>query len=919
MNPQRPLLAALALSLALTAAGCGDSADALMAKARSAIAAREPKAAEIHLKNLLRKQERADARLLLGQVHAASGDWRSAEKEFERALEANHDPVAAGLGLAETRLQLGEWRKVIEQLAKLPPGTPADTARAQTLLGRAHAAGGQREAAQAAYQAALQAAPDHVPARVGLITLSASRDLNAAQSAVDELLARAPDAPDALSLKGDIELAAGRVEQASALYARVAKAEPLNRSVRAKLASLASEQRDYAGAQRWIDELKKLTGPAVGTMHLQALNDFRQNRLEPARDAIMAGLKNSPDYLPSLALAATIHLSLNSLEQAENNARQVLERAPNSTLGYRLLAATYLRMDAPERALQVMAPVLERDVKDPLLLSLAGEASLRIGDAARSAQLFSRAATLAPDDPSQKTGRGVARIAAGDRDGGMLDLEQAAELNPSGIQPDLALIAQLLRDRQYDKASAAIERLARKQPGNPLADNLRGTIALARNDPAAARRHFEAALTKQPGYFAAVSNLAALDLRDKQPQAAQQRYLKLLEREPRHVRAMHALAQIAANAGDQAQTLQWLVKARDADRSSVPATLALARFHLAANQPKEALPILQEAAGAAPNQLELLEALGNAYLGAGDEAQAVLTFEKMLRARPDSALLQMRMAEFRMKRGEPEKALASYRKAAELSPKAVEPRAGMAGALVAMGKVTEARAIADALQRESPRSPAGALLEGDILAQQRRLPEAVAAYRRALALNRSVPIALRLHGALLAEGRQAEADAMMRGLLTEHPRDAALKMHAAMIEGSRKRWDAAVPLYREAAAIQPGNAMVLNNLAWALIETRDPTALATAEKAHALAPRSPEVLDTYGTALLARGDAARASEILRQAVSAAPRVPAYRVRLAEALIARGDKVEARKELDTVLAEVRTGPTFEQAQGLLRRL
>jgi hypothetical protein len=43
------------------------------------------------------------------------------------------------------------------------------------------------------------------------------------------------------------------------------------------------------------------------------------------------------------------------------------------------------------------------------------------------------------------------------------------------------------------------------------------------------------------------------------------------------------------------------------------------------------------------------------------------------------------------------------------------------------------------------------------------------------------------------------------------------------------------------------------------------------------------------------------------------------VRLAEALIARGDKVEARKELDTVLAEVRAGPAFEQAQGLLRRL
>jgi Tfp pilus assembly protein PilF len=159
----------------------------------------------------------------------------------------------------------------------------------------------------------------------------------------------------------------------------------------------------------------------------------------------------------------------------------------------------------------------------------------------------------------------------------------------------------------------------------------------------------------------------------------------------------------------------------------------------------------------------------------------------------------------------------------------------------------------------------------------------------------------------------------MRTLLAEHPKDAGLRIHAAMLEGNRQRWEVAARLYREAIALQPQNAIAANNLAWALHELRDPGAMVAAERALELAPKSPAVLDTAGAVLLARGDAARAADLLRKAVSGAPRVATYRLRLAEALIAQGDKATARKELDVVLAEVRAGPAFDQAQGLMRRL
>ena len=920
MMHTRTLLAATLVGLTLATAGCGDSSDALLAKARKSIAAKEPKAAEIHLKNLLQKEDRAEARFLLGQVHAASGDFRSAEKEFERALEAGFDKVQAGLALADVQFNLGDMAKVLSRTATLGPSQPADQARLHTLTGRALLATGKPVEAEKSFQDALTAVPGHLPAQIGLIMLAASRDIKAAAAQVDALLAKAPDSTDVLSLKGDLELAQGRQAEAAAAYTKVAAGEPLNRAARAKLASIAGEAKDYAGAQKWIDELKKLTGPAPGTMHLQALNDFRQGKNEAARDAVLMGLKNSPDYLPSVALAAAIYLNLNALEQAEANARTVLEKAPNSSLGYRLLGATYLRLNAPDRALQTVQPAIDRGAKDPVLLGIAGEAALKLNEPGKAAEYFSKAAAIAPDDPAQKTGRGVARIAAGDKERGIADLEAAAELTSTTSQADLALVTQHLRDKQWDKASAAVERLDKKQPNNPLVNNLRGTVSLGKGDIPAARKFFEASLAQDPTFFAAASNLSALDLRDKKVEDARKRYTTLLEKDPKNVRAMLTLAQvIQGTGGDRKQVLEWLTKARAADKNSVATSMALARFHLGNNEPKEVIPILQEAVSAAPDRLELLDALGTAYLKAGDEAQAIKTFERILRVRPDSAPLQLRMGEFHMSRKEFDRALAYFRKSAELSPKAVEPKAAIASALASLGKIDEARAIATALQKEAPRSAAGAVLDGDILVFDKKYTEAAVSYRKALAVQKVLPISLKLHRTLLAAGKDGEADALLKTLLAENPQDISVKGYAAMTEIGRKRWAQAIPLYREVVAAQPNNALALNNLAWAQYEDKDPGALASAEKAYSIAPKSPEVLDTYGTILLAGGNPAKASDILKQAVAAAPKAYGFRLRLAEALIARGDTGDARKEIEVILAEVKTGPVREMAQALVKKL
>lgn len=939
----RKALIAAAVASTVALAGCGDSAESLIAKARESIEKNEPKAAEIHLKNLLQKQDSGEARFLLGNVYLSAGNYLGAEKEYRRALEAGYDKARVAPGLAETLLQLGKPQEVVDSLAGSLPDDPLAKARLLTAVGRAQLMLRKPEAAQASFQAALAARADHVPARVSLIGMQlAGGDLAAAAKAADALLAQAPDSAEALALEGDLEFAQDRPSEARTLFDKAAAADPQHRDALAKSASISLRLKDYDAAQRTLDRLKKLTGPAPATMQMQAQLYLAQGRHEQARDAAMAALKAAPDFLPALVLSAQAHLALNSLELAEQQSRRVAELAPKSPVGPRLLAATYLRMNAPDRALGVLQPLLERgEVDDAALYALAGEAALRANEPAKAAQWLGKAASLEPKDPRMITGLALASLSRGDRERGIAELEQASELDPEGTRADYALALAQMRDRQYDKALAAIDRIEKKTPGSAMAANLRGSVYASKGDAASARKHFEEALRRDPKFYPAASNLAQIDLRERRVDDARKRFTTLLGHDPKNVRAMIALAQIAQGSTDlqaaerareavragkpaeaaaaNREALDWLEKAREADRGSVEAALALANWHLSRGEPKDAIPLLQEMLATNKEDIRLLDALGTAYLRTDQPVQAMEAFERMVRAQPDSSPLQSRLGQFKLSRGDTSGALQHLRKAVELDPKAIEPRAALAAAHLRAGAPEEARKVAAALQRDFPKNPAGLVLAGDLAAAERKFADAAASYRKALAMQKSPGVQVKLHQALMAGGMVPEADALLREMVAAAPSEPGVRMYAGDVEVSRKRWPEAIAHYEAVLARSPGNAVALNNSAWARFQARDPKALEYAQKAVEAAPRSAAALDTLGMILVDRGDTARGLETLRQAVGLAPEAYQLRLNLAEALIRTGDKAGARTELERVQSAVKDGPAAERAKALAAQL
>jgi Tfp pilus assembly protein PilF len=125
--------------------------------------------------------------------------------------------------------------------------------------------------------------------------------------------------------------------------------------------------------------------------------------------------------------------------------------------------------------------------------------------------------------------------------------------------------------------------------------------------------------------------------------------------------------------------------------------------------------------------------------------------------------------------------------------------------------------------------------------------------------------------------------------------------------------------YRAALDVTPNSVVLLNNLAWLGGELGDSKALGYAEKAYALAPDSPEVMDTLGILLAKAGKPERGIEMLRRAVQAAPENNAIRLNLAKTLIQAGDKAAARKELEVLAVKGAQLPWKQEVDALLRGL
>ena len=903
MNPKNSKCGTVVstLLMSLLIAACGDNnSEAMLISAKGYLAENDNKAAVIQIKNALQSNPNLpEARFLLGSTLLDSGDPVGAETELRKALALKHSPDLVIPELAKAVLAQGQARKLTDEFDKTELSQANARASLQMSLTQAYSMQGKSELSQAALNAALLADPGYAPALIAQAREKAGhRDFEGATVMVDDVIAKAPGSYEAWKLRGDILLYASN-ESAGALtaYRKAVEIKPDFLDAHVAAATMLLREGNLMEAERQIAQIKEFAPLHPQTLFLEAVLAFQKKDLVLARSQIQEVLKLAPHNAQGLQLAGAVELELNALPAALDYLSRAVQMRPDLWVARRLLVVTHLRLRQPDKALAVLLPGLNRDKVDPSLFAVAGEVYLQNGDVEQAQAYFTKATARNPKDGRIRTSLALTHLRDGKVEAAFDELQDIAG-SDTGTTADLALIDMHLRRQEFDRALKAIDALEKKRPDNPLASHLRANVLLAQRDPAGARKNLERALKIDPSYFPALVGLARIDVAEKKPADAKKRFESAVAQDPRNGRAWLALAELAAGSGvGHAEVTRLADSAVAATPADVAPRLFLIDFHLRHKNATAALSAAQNAVAALPGSPEMLDTLGRAQQAAGDLNQAIASYRKLAAMQPLSPQPHMRLAGAHMAEKSKGAARQSLRQALAVKPDLLDAQRALILLDLDDKKLEEALATARAVRKQRPGESVGFMLEGDINAAQKNWGGAATAYRAGLKQASSAALAMKLHSVLLAGVQGAEADRFAATWQKENPLDAGFLIYLGERAIARKDYGGAERNLAAAIKLQPGNALAYNNLAWVSAKLGKDTAVAYAEKANALAPNQPAIMDTLAMALSEAGDYATALALQNKVIALQPENAIYKLNLAKIYLQGGNKELARRELD----------------------
>jgi len=885
-------------------------------------------AAVIELKNaILADGNNSLARYELAMLYLRTGDAASAQRELETARLRGFDESKITPPLAQAYYAQGRFRDVV---SKFSPAKLQGDARVDLLAmqARAHIALQDRAAARTLITEGLALNPERPSILVAdTVLLRLEADYAGAEKQLDKALSKESQ-PEFVVLKAELRQQQkdydGALRQLDGLIQR--SPNYLRAYIARALVKMAKQ--DFTGAREDIDHVQAQDSRNIMAHYLNAYLLVRDRKYREASQLLIGQTALLENFPPAAYLLAVASFSDNRPEIARTWAERYMSRAPDDVAGGRLLAAIHMRQSSPSRAVDVLERFLARNPGDMELKGQLANAYLGAGRSDLAVQMFEQGAEQAPNDQSAQMALAMGRLQTGATDQGIADLQKVLQINPGSLQANTALVLTQLRGKAPEKALKTTSEMIKATPNDPNAYNLQGTVYLSNNNLDAARTSFTTALTKDPSFVAAALNLALVEERNADEAAARKWYNEALRIDPKNITASEGLAALALRSGDYDSAVKQYEAAISRDPAANRARLKLIELQLQRPDNARALNSAREFAAAAPDDFTAIEILGRAQMANGDLTNGIASYKRLVTEAGDNPETHRRLGRAYAVAAVKDKAKAeqylnearvALDRSLEVSP---DFEASLADRVLLEKEqkgLDAALVLAQRLSANRPSSVVRLLVLGDTQAGAQKLNEAAATYQKAWSISKDSVILRRLYSALAQTKREGEGLALLKAWAAQNPADYSTRLMIMSHYINTKEYDAAL---KEALAMDealPNNPLVLNNLAWLYGERNDPKALVAAERAYTLAPRSPDIADTFGWLHVQKGDVAKGVDILGKAHAMAPDRGDITYRYAFALEKKGDKTQARVVLQKALSTKGAFTERAQAEALLKQL
>jgi len=596
-------------------------------------------------------------------------------------------------------------------------------------------------------------------------------------------------------------------------------------------------------------------------------------------DAAIAAFRHADQARPAqpdvlFALAQTLNRN-NQWNEGEPIIRRIVEKSPQYWLAYDYLILEYLRHKRPQDAEQLMALKVKNDPNNAdVVIQQAGfYLALQRKDQAQAVlkSLLAREKEL-PE----------ARMKVGDF---------------------------YIRTRDYDRAFTVFSDGAKL--GGSRVNDYRMKIALvqvATNRKSEAMQTIESILKDDPKNNGALSMRAGLQLDsgdDKQTQSAINDLQTLIGRQPNNPVIRYNLARAYQSRGEQYLPAAKIQYQEAAKRSGfLAAQIGLAQVNLALGDYSHAVESADQSLKIDSSSILAMAIKANAQINMGNVVQARADLQSELSRFPNSPDLQFQLALVSYAEHKYPEALALFQKMLEKYPGDARLVFATADVLLKTGQGKEALKLLQAQSDRAPGNQAMRLAWANTATLMREYDLAEREYRKLMeAQPRNFELFLRLGETLYFKGQPQQAMEVLRQGQALEPKNPRLNLDMALAMESVGMRHEAYPYYKAVLAVDPGNGVALNNLAYLLAEEgRDlDSALTFIQKAKQQYPESDDIADTMGWIYLKRTMNDDALTVFKDLVKRDPAKALFRYHLGAAQYQKRDFQAAKQSLQMALS------------------
>ncbi|HET6979199.1 MAG TPA: tetratricopeptide repeat protein [Pyrinomonadaceae bacterium] len=552
---------------------------------------------------------RVESYLSLARFHIVNTELDKAEALFKKAISINNNSPAAHTEYGKFLAQSNRSTEAEAELRKGVEVGPTDR-NARFVLSSYYLVNRQYDKAEESYKAlaALQAEKPEGQAVLADFYATVGRT-DEAIKIFQDILSKAPDYTQGRYRLGEILLAKGDIQGATAQVEEVLKKDQHDRQALLLRARMRAQSGQADGMKNAIEDLQSVLQQEPNSrpaLYFLAQYNFSLGKIDEARVFAADLEKNYPEYLPAKLMQLQLNLAGGDQKGTVAQAADLLAR---------------LDKTAPDResSAQLLAEIREKT------LLTRGAAQLQLNNGAEARKDFEAARGVNPNDAVVYNSLALASLAENKPADAVSSFETALKYDGTNFDALNGLITLYGRTGEIDKGLARIDQALASFPNNASLHYLKAqAFGIQKNAPSA-EAELNKALELDPNYLPAYSSLGALYIRTNQQDRAIGEYRKLIALRPDNATPYTLIGMLEDSRKNYDAAIENYKKALEKDPNAIIAANNLAWLYAETGKGNldEAVRLAQSVVQKNPNVAGFIDTLGWVYYKKGLHTAAV--------------------------------------------------------------------------------------------------------------------------------------------------------------------------------------------------------------------------------------------------------------------------------------------------------